>query len=423
MFVKEETRQLARMVTIDKIIPIARADRLEKAVVGGWECVVQKGLYQPGDTALYFEIDSAIPLNHPVLANFDKKYLKVSKDEATGEDYAVIKTVRLRSERSQGLLLSAKDYAHVIGNQPTGKDLTGALGVLKYVSAEEAKLYAVEDDNNNRNQTPFRQFVHNLRMKLLGNIVVDGLLPFPLGHKKSDQQRVQNCSQNYRAIRESGDTVEETVKLNGESALFYLDLNTGEAGVAQRNFGLRTLDVYYTKTEALRVYASDLIRYVVRKCAGARVQFPKWKNRYYAQSVPLVNYFYRNNIAKKLRDAEYIQGMRVAIQGEMVGPDFNGNKENAPVNRFYMYQAYVNGSTPLSPTRARAIAKAIGVEYVPVIETDLKLPETIAEVLKRAEGPGVFDASIQREGVVHKCNTTGESFKIISNKWLEQEDK
>jgi alpha-acetolactate decarboxylase len=48
MLVKEETRQLARTVTIDDIQPIAKADRLEKAIIGGWECVVKKGVLVGG---------------------------------------------------------------------------------------------------------------------------------------------------------------------------------------------------------------------------------------------------------------------------------------------------------------------------------------------------------------------------------------
>lgn len=431
MLVKDTTRKLARVVTIDKISPIAKADRLELATVGGWECVVQKGLFKAGDKAIYFEIDSAIAMDHPILSNFDKSYLKVTVDEHTQKEYAVIKTVKLRGARSQGLLLDQKHYANsdkihlrTITKLPDDSDVTLLLDVLKYVSKEEAKLYSVEE-NNNRNQTPFRKFWNNLRLKIVGNIVTDSLLPFPAGQTKSSEERIQNANSILREIQEEAAGVELSYKLNGESATFYTDLNTGKVGVAQRNFALRIEDVIYTFTQSLRVYVSDWMRFVVRRLAGAKCSPPLWRNRYHAQSVPLVAYFVRSGIAKKIEDFNntHYNTAEVAsyltIQGEMVGPDFHGNMENCPNNRFYMYRAYRNGSYALTPIEARNIANLLGVDYIPVVHESSQLEGPVKDILKMADGAGYFDPSIPREGLVAKCNATGKSVKIISNKWLE----
>ena len=51
-------RQLATVRKIDNILPIAGADAIECAVVGGWKVVVKKGEYQAGDLGIYCEIDS-----------------------------------------------------------------------------------------------------------------------------------------------------------------------------------------------------------------------------------------------------------------------------------------------------------------------------------------------------------------------------
>ena len=46
-------RKLASIQRIWKIEPIEGADRIELAHVLGWQCVVNKGQFQPMDTAVY----------------------------------------------------------------------------------------------------------------------------------------------------------------------------------------------------------------------------------------------------------------------------------------------------------------------------------------------------------------------------------
>ena len=55
-------RQLASIQRINSIEPIEGADRIELAHVLGWQCVVNKGQFQPGDLAVYFEVDSFLPI-------------------------------------------------------------------------------------------------------------------------------------------------------------------------------------------------------------------------------------------------------------------------------------------------------------------------------------------------------------------------
>ena len=55
-------RKLASIQRIWKIEPIEGADRIELANVLGWQCVVNKGQFCPQDLAVYFEIDSFLPI-------------------------------------------------------------------------------------------------------------------------------------------------------------------------------------------------------------------------------------------------------------------------------------------------------------------------------------------------------------------------
>lgn len=430
MLVREDTRKLAHLVRIDEIRPIKKADRLELAVIGVWECVVAKDSFKAGDEALYLEIDAAIAMDNPLLDKFDKRYLRVTKDEATGKDWTVVKTVRLRGELSQGLLLPRHHYENsVIGNEPVGTNVTNIIDVLKYVSPQEAKQYRAESESIRDDASLTRKLVWKIRALLLKGIVGDGLQPWPVGHVKSEEARVQNSAALYKQMVEEDRDVEASIKFNGESATFYTDLESKEVGVAQRNHSLRTSDVPYTFKESLRVFLADCLRFAARRLSGAKCSVPTWKRGYIAQSVPLVSYFFRNDIDRRIESFNrtntlpYMEGKVLAIQGEMVGPDFNGNAENTKSNQFFVYRAYANGSKCLTPEQTLQVTKILGLQYIPLHAERMKLPKDIKEMLALADGKAVFDHNGLREGLVIKDHLTGESFKVISNKWLEKKGK
>ena len=55
-------RKLASVEIIDKLEPIPNADRILKATVKGWECVVSKSdNFQQGYKVVYIEVDSVLP--------------------------------------------------------------------------------------------------------------------------------------------------------------------------------------------------------------------------------------------------------------------------------------------------------------------------------------------------------------------------
>ncbi len=427
MLVKDEGRVLARIVRVEGLKSIPKADRLEIAVVGGWECVVQKGSFAIGDLGLYFEIDAAIPLDEPVFEGFDTQYLRKTNDQHTGKEYAVIKTIRLRGALSQGLLLPKKNWETVVMHGIEGTDLTQRLHVLKYVSPAEAKLFYAETEGPPVDASNTKKLIWRLRAWLMKGIIVDGLQPFPHGHVKSEEQRVQNVSALFNQwVNEDAD-VEASIKLDGESATFYTDLTTKQIGAAQRNYSLRTTDVPYTRKEQLRVYLSDWVRFIARRLSGGACRFPTWKTKYHADSVPLVQYFHRENIDIRLKlfnevnTLDFCKDKVVALQGEMVGPDFNGNAEGLSHNRFYVYRAYGNGNMRFTPEQTKLICEALGLDYIPLVSPSMKLPTDMKELLKLADGPGFFDRQRKREGIVIKHHGTAESVKVISNKWLEKE--
>ena len=56
-------RKLTKKAVIDYISPIHGADYIELAHVGGWQVVIKKGDFHAGDTAFFFELGAALPIN------------------------------------------------------------------------------------------------------------------------------------------------------------------------------------------------------------------------------------------------------------------------------------------------------------------------------------------------------------------------
>lgn len=99
-------RQLVTLETISEIKEHTNADALELAKVRGWQIVVKKGEFQPGDEVLYFEYDSFLPISDPRFSFLEPRGVRVL-DGVTGH---VLGTARFRGEWSQGLLKPVSEF-------------------------------------------------------------------------------------------------------------------------------------------------------------------------------------------------------------------------------------------------------------------------------------------------------------------------
>lgn len=102
--------------TVTQVLPHPNADRLEIAMVNdlGYRMVVGKGEFHPGDRALYIPLDAVLP-------DTFRDQLGLQRNR--------IKTVKLRGEISQGLLVPLNKAVSWL---PDGTDLGAAFGVTKY---------------------------------------------------------------------------------------------------------------------------------------------------------------------------------------------------------------------------------------------------------------------------------------------------
>ena len=198
-------RKMATVRKIDSIRDIPGADSIECCILGGWNVVTRKGEYTAGDLAVYCEIDSWIPYEvAPFLSrgNFPRVY-----NEVKGER---LRTVKLRGQLSQGLLLPLKELYGLLqglNNHFEGQDVSENLGIVKY----EAPIPA----------------------SLAGEI--KGM--FPSRIPKTDQERIQNLSVELEEWKSQGLTWEVTEKLDGSSMTVYMI--DGEVGVCSRNLDLK----------------------------------------------------------------------------------------------------------------------------------------------------------------------------------------
>jgi RNA ligase (TIGR02306 family) len=190
-------RKLASVVKIVDIQPIPGADAIVVATVKGWKVVVKVNEYKVGDLAVYYEIDSFLP----VRPQFE--FLRKSSYKRMGSSEGFrLKTIRLRGQISQGLLTPIPEG---ISNPKEGDDLTETLGIVKYEPPIPAQLAG----------------------KIKGT--------FPSFIPKTDEIRIQNF-ENEVGFSPVGERAYVTEKLDGTSFTCYF--NNGVFGVCGRNWEL-----------------------------------------------------------------------------------------------------------------------------------------------------------------------------------------
>jgi RNA ligase (TIGR02306 family) len=122
----ENNNSVCYMATINEIKPIVGADNIELAVVGGWNCITQKGVQKVGDVVIIATTDAVIP--------------EALSDEIGVTNYlrkgGRVRTVKLRGTYSECLIIPDK-YLHgraTIGDWDLkdGSDCMHIFDIFKY---------------------------------------------------------------------------------------------------------------------------------------------------------------------------------------------------------------------------------------------------------------------------------------------------
>lgn len=193
-------RKLATIRKISQILPIEGADSIELAVVDAWKVVVAKNVgHKVGDWVIYCEIDSFLPIRE------EFEFLRKSSYKKMGDKEGFrLRTVKLRGQISQGLILPLSIFGDFGWTAYEGLDVSSKLGIEKYEPPIPAELSGK----------------------------VKGLFPSFL--RKTDEERAQNLSEKYEEMKTLSYYVTE--KLDGSSATYYI--KDGNFGVCSRNLEL-----------------------------------------------------------------------------------------------------------------------------------------------------------------------------------------
>lgn len=409
----DDGRKLVTVREITEITDIPGADLIKRAQVEGWPVVVKAGEFQVGDKCVFFEVDSYLPMSDPRF-----KFLEKNATNWQGVPGARLKTIRLRKQLSQGLALPVRDFpeVHPFLDSPDLRDInfTGPIGIMKWEKVINAQLAGMAKGS------------------------------FPSFLRKSDQERCQNMGSHIFGY----DDYHATVKFNTEGIPEEALLNMMAKGelVAIGGSIVDGVEVpnYYRVHKA---QASRDTRYEVSlKMDGSsmtvycRGEGEDRQEGVCSRNLDLKmegnedNAFVQmalNGILEALGEA----GADVAIQGELMGPGIQGNRENFAGNRFFIYNVFdIKDGEFLTPQermgfvnemRAAAAMADIDVviEHVPVLHNNVTLSElgihNMEDLLNFAVGPSMSNPV--REGLVFKAMDGTHQFKAISNLYLEQE--
>ena len=398
----DTTRKMASVQKIASLTPIENSDFLEVAMMEnlGWKVVVKKGEFKPEDIVAYFEIDSAIDVKDllPCMEFLKERCLKKLFTSRTPEtsafsgEYVRIKTIKLRGQISQGLIVPIADIqkcfpGYTFPNIPdiadsVGADLTQQLKVEVW-----DRLVEWYEERS--------QLGTKAQMHASGS--------FPSWCPKTDEVRLESLMEYFTDPEMVNAEWECTVKEDGSSqTLFYCPEKWPD-------------DPMKTSSR----------RFLLKDDGGSDNWFNAFKKiGWDTLEDKLKDVYWKGLLEVDTTDGKTYEILprehELAIQGEHTGSRFNGNKDHKTEDHFSVFRIFdVTEQKFVSPKVRYAICKFLGLEHVPVLETckifqKLKTIDDFERYVDRKSNNGN-----QIEGVVFKRVDDGSiSFKKVSAKYL-----
>lgn len=396
MLNSKNERELAYVVKINSVEPIVGSDNCEAAIVGGWRVMVRKGQFEPGDLAVYFEIDSKLPENDERFAFMARKNYKVKTQRYTfgGKGLMI----------SQGLLMSAEDLGW------NKEDMT-EFGDERFVTKELGVTYAVAEDNVRKGsgdpnqkykamgarhvnlaKTRWwrwlmkREWGRKLLFKFFGKKKDNPRgwpNHFPYIHK-TDEERCENMPW----ILQNKEPWIVTEKLDGTSCTYILERLKGrnkyEFYVLSRN--VRQKDETQACYHDHNIYWDLAFKYDIEN-----------KLRKFLDENPACTY--------------------VCVQGEGVG-SVQGNPLKLKEDDLYLFNFIdsINGRWPSN--LGKVIAEEMGMKWVPILNENFIIPDDMETFKQMATAPSAVNPAVMREGIVLRHTGDDMSFKNVSREYL-----
>lgn len=206
-------RKLASVQIVKSIKPINGADKIESIGILGWECVASKGQFHVGEKAVYFEIDSFLPIR----PEFEMLRVNSYKhSELMGEGFR-LKTQTFKGKLSQGLVMPLNILP--FGEYIEGQDVSDLLEVKEWAREEE--------------------------MDTFGTIIAD----MPAFLKRTAEYRVQSFPDILKELYRKPYYISN--KIDGTSTTFFV--KDGNSGICGHDA------MYKTDTYKYEAIASDIL--------------------------------------------------------------------------------------------------------------------------------------------------------------------
>ena len=370
-------RKLAHIERIDALEPIEGADRIEKAEILGWNCVVKKGEFKVGDLCIYIEVDSILP-DHPEFEFMrDRKFR--------------VKTIKLRKQISQGLALPYS-IINLFQKPPMKKytiedDVTDIIGIKKH-DPQAAKEDHYKPLHPKKKMNPVISYMSQFHWfrKVRYNLGFEKIKNFPHFIAKTDEERLQNIPHILNQWKD--EFVYFTEKCDGSSATY----------------------AYY-KDPDLNFIGRWLNKHNFYVCSRNILLLRENKTEWW-------------EIARKFDIKEKLKsiGENIGIQGEIIGPGIQGNKYKLKELDFYVYNVVnLNTRKKYNIEEKLLFCEQHSLKHVPLLfskETPLSVYKTVDSLINLSKGKSTL-AKIKREGIVVRCiNDDHKSFKCINPEFL-----
>lgn len=359
-------RKLASIKLVSSLLPIEGKDRIELAIIDGWSVIVKKGEFAVGSKCVYVEIDSVLP--------------ECEEFEFLRSKNFRIKTMKMAGVVSQGICFPLSVLPD--GKYDVEQDVTDVLKIKQYEPTMDV------DRSTKEKQATFAKYPKWLmKFKWFRDWLYKRdhreAKGFPSFISKTDETRIQNVP----FLLQNKQPFVATEKIDGQSGTFAL--------VKKRKWFKDTFE-YIVCSRNLRLWKKD-------------------NSSYWSVSE-------RYSIDEKLRVMMSHYGLEwMAIQGECVAPNVQGNKYKVQQPDLYVFNVILPTGR-LGSVQAKKMMEDYGLKFVPIIDSEAILPDTVQEVLSYAHGQSAIGDTL-REGIVFRSQDGKQSFKAVDPLFLIKYDE
>lgn len=376
--------------TIKSIRNHPNADTLEIADVLGYQCLIKKDEMKPGDKVVFIAPDAKLPeMQEQKWVEPYERFISSSRR---------VKTIKLRGEFSEGIVISFKTLEEFIKSDETVQE---DLGVTHW-----------EDPRNSESNFA----------KLRKGSARSWSLPY--GITKTDQHDVQKLDKNEIL----GKNYIVTHKHDGMSGTITFEINRSfelvDFHITSRNVDLKVDEpvVYHTATKNV----VDMVNETIEKLKSGNFSEPHVLNA--------------KNILDKCFEICSTENLVLVIRGEVCGQGICNRKVNADSkvsgSRYYVFEEFVSDTRGKVLARNNIFKQESCAFFTPVYENGLfqnvvSIEDYLSEFPKDGLTEEYIDKFLERkaelgEGVVlwevvkgenGEDVLTGSSFKIKSKEY------